>query len=225
MANKRPLVLDDVGSGAGALREAGDGECANLINSPYCTYGGTANAITLTVNDSLGKPSAYVAGAQYRFRASAVNTGAATVNIEGLGAKALVTVTGVALPAGYIRTGVDTTITYDAVGDRFVAGREVESGNNANGYFFRYASGRQVSEKQTTLIVTSPGTYFSNSGTLSASFTLITNLMYSINDTNAGPTTAFVVLKATGASTYNLYGTANVVNTLSLSIRAEGFWY
>lgn len=148
MANKRPLVLDDVGSGAGALREAGDGECANLINSPYCTYGGTANAITLTVNDSLGKPSAYVAGAQYRFRATAVNTGASTVNIEGLGAKTLVTVTGVALPAGYIRTGVDTTITYDAVSDRFVAGREIERGSNVNGTYTRLADGTQTCLKQ-----------------------------------------------------------------------------
>ncbi|HCP54607.1 MAG: hypothetical protein CMK72_00960 [Pseudomonadaceae bacterium] len=166
MANKRPLVLDDVGSGAGALREAGDGECANLINSPYCTYGGTANVITLTVNDSLGKPSAYVAGAQYRFRATAVNTGATTINIEGLGAKALVTVTGVALPAGYIRAGVDTTITYDAVGDRFVASREVERGNNSNGSFTRYEDGTILAFRRdntlTTVSVTTPfnGLYY-----------------------------------------------------------------
>ncbi|MFI8479628.1 hypothetical protein ACIGCM_03565 [Pseudomonas sp. NPDC078700] len=137
-------MVDDLGAGAGGMREAGDGEGASLIGSPYCTYGGTANALTLTVNDQLGKPSAYVAGAQYRFRATAANTGAATVNVEGLGATPLVTVTGVALPAGYIRTDVDTVITYDAVGGRFVTGRELERGSNANGDFERFADGRLV---------------------------------------------------------------------------------
>lgn len=144
MANKRPLVLDDLGGGAGAMREAGDGECEALISSPYCTYLGTANTIALTVNDALGTPSSYVAGAQYRFRASLANTGAATINVAGLGAKTAVTVTGVALPAGYIRTDVDTVITYDASIDRFVVGRELERRSNANGTFTRRADGTQV---------------------------------------------------------------------------------
>ncbi len=144
MANMRPLVLDDLGGGAGAMREAGDGELSDLINSPYCTCGGTANAIALTVNDTKGTPSAYVDGAQYRFRATSANSGATTINVAGLGAKPCVTVTGAALPAGYIRTGVDTVITYDAANNRFVVGREDEVGSNSNGDFIRFANGWQI---------------------------------------------------------------------------------
>ena len=80
----------------------------------YLLYGGTANALTLTsINTAV--QAAYVVGQQYRFRATAINTGAATINIDNLGAVALKTVTGAALPAGYIRTDVDTVITYDGV--------------------------------------------------------------------------------------------------------------
>lgn len=151
MANKRPLVLDDLGGGAGAIREAGDGECEALIGSPYCTYGGTANAITLTVNDLLGTPSAYVAGAQYRFRATTANgPGGTTINVAGLGDKTAVTVTGAALPAGYIRTDVDTVITYDVSIDSFVVGRELERGSNANGTYVRSSDGEISYIIQTT---------------------------------------------------------------------------
>ena len=107
--------------------------------SDYLTYGGTANALTLTsINTAV--QTAYVLGAQYRFRATAINTAAATINIDTLGAIALKTVTGAALPAGYIRTDVDTVVTFDGVD--FIAGREDEYGSNANGEFWRSASGK-----------------------------------------------------------------------------------
>lgn len=112
-----------------------------LLN-PYCVVSGSPNAIALTVPAPWSTPAAYGPGAQFRFRAAATNTGASTINVAGLGAKAARTVTGAALPAGYIRTDVDTQITYDAAADAFVVDREVESGSNANGSFFRYADGR-----------------------------------------------------------------------------------
>lgn len=141
MADVRPLKLFAGGGGVGELRECADGDGEYWVVAPYCTAGGTANALTLTVQHGLGKPSAYRAGQQFRFRATLSNTGAATINVAGLGAKTAVTVTGAALPAGYIRTDVDTTITYDAATDRFVVGRETESGANASGSFTRYANG------------------------------------------------------------------------------------
>jgi hypothetical protein len=142
MTDVKPLKLVAAGGGLGELREFADGDGEWWVVAPYCTVGGTANALTLSLQHGLGKPSAYRAGQQFRFRASAANTGATTINVAGLGAKTAVTVTGAALPAGYIRTDVDTTITYDAVGDRFVVGREEERGINANGGFVRYANGR-----------------------------------------------------------------------------------
>lgn len=104
--------------------------------SYWATYGGAADAITLALVQPL---LAYVAGLQLRFRATAANTGAATVNVDGLGAKTLKAVTGAALPAGYIRTDVDTVITYD--GTDFIARRAVEYGTNANGSYRRFEDG------------------------------------------------------------------------------------
>ncbi len=144
MGDVRPLKLFATGAGAGELRECADGDGEYWVVAPYCTVGGTANALTLSLQHGLGKPSAYRAGQQFRFRASLSNTGAATINVAGLGAKTAVTVTGAALPAGYIRTDVDTTITYDAVSDRFVVGREIERGANASGEYVRLADGEQI---------------------------------------------------------------------------------
>lgn len=102
----------------------------------WTTYGGTANAITLT---PLVARSVYVTGDKVRFRATATNTGATTINVSGLGVKTCVTVTGATLPAGYIRTDVDTSAVYD--GTNFVVDRMTEYGTNANGIFERSATG------------------------------------------------------------------------------------
>jgi hypothetical protein len=52
----------------------------------WCTVGGTANAVTLTYAVA---PAGYVQGEKYAFKALAANTGAVTVNVNGLGAKSL----------------------------------------------------------------------------------------------------------------------------------------
>lgn len=74
------------------------------------TVGGTANAITLTTGYSL---SSYAAGQTFRFVAAATNTGAATVNIDGRGAKNITGPAGAALSAGQILANALVEITYD----------------------------------------------------------------------------------------------------------------
>lgn len=136
------MVIESKGSGnwkcTGYMRASGQ-PLLVAIASPYCTSGGSANAQTLTTIYLPARATAYVQGMQWRARVATTNTGAATVNIDGLGTKTLVTVTGVALPAGYLRTDVDTLFTYD--GTNVVASREVERGSNASGAFVRYADG------------------------------------------------------------------------------------
>lgn len=138
----------------------------------YATYGGTADAITLAT----GKPFSTVpTGARIRFRATAANTGAATVSVDGLPAIALRTVTGVALPAGYIRTGVDTAATFN--GTYWVLDRATErGGTDADGYE-RFANGTlRVWKNLSGLgpISTANGSLFNSSvitvGTLAADF-------------------------------------------------------
>ncbi|OEO24078.1 hypothetical protein AX279_19810 [Pseudomonas sp. J237] len=195
-----------------------------LLNSPYCTYGGTANAITLTVNDSLGKPLAYVAGAQYRFRATAVNTGPATVSVEGLGSKSLVTVTGVALPAGYIRTGVDTTITYDAAGDRFVAGREIEGSVSAAGAYVRLADGTQLCSREIyNFGALSAGASASFTWSFPAMFSSASGLSLKAFEVD-GPSATFSSSFSTSSGTFTFYSIGTLSNARA-TFFAIGRWY
>src|SRR5690606_11907309 len=65
--------------------------------------GGTANALTLTANSAV---TAHADGLRMSFRAVAANTGAATLNVNGIGAKPIrkITITGEsALVGGEIR--------------------------------------------------------------------------------------------------------------------------
>ena len=73
------------------------------------TVGGTADAITLTVTPA---PAAYVEGLRVVFKAASTNTGAATIDLNGLGAKSVKAVGG-AMNAGDIRAGTYYEIMYD----------------------------------------------------------------------------------------------------------------
>ena len=119
------------------------------------TVGGTANAITLTSGAGLsGTPPT---GLRLRFRAAAANTGAATLALDGGAPTACRTVTGVPLPAGYIRTDIETEATFD--GTVWVLGREPEHGSNANGSFTRFADGALECWHSTVLSLTSTGAF------------------------------------------------------------------
>lgn len=123
-----------------------DMDAAVAEASQRSAYGGTANALTLTTGHAVDAPSA---GLQVRFRATAANTGAATIDLDGTGAVSCVTVTGDALPADYIRTDADTVATYD--GTNWVLDRQIERGSNADGDYVRFADGTQ--ECWTTIVV------------------------------------------------------------------------
>ncbi|MEO0752460.1 MAG: DUF2793 domain-containing protein [Pseudomonadota bacterium] len=110
------------------------------------TAGGTANALTLTTGASLG---ALPVGYMVRFRAAATNSGAVTIDTDGLGVVPCVTVTGAPLPAGYIRSDVDTTASFD--GTTWTVDRRMERGGNANGDYVRYADGMQIVQETLTL--------------------------------------------------------------------------
>lgn len=81
------------------------------------TVGGTADVITLTPSPAI---AAYAAGQTFRFIASGVNTTNVTVNVSGLGAKAITKNGTTALVAGDIPASSMVTITYD--GTRFILG-------------------------------------------------------------------------------------------------------
>lgn len=79
------------------------------------TSTGTATAYVLTYGAA---PAAYAKGVVIRFYAHITNTGAATLNINGLGAKSLFSWHGVALTAGQIKAGSIIEVAYN--GTNFV---------------------------------------------------------------------------------------------------------
>lgn len=75
----------------------------------YAAGGGTANAITVT----LSPVPVRVAGLTVRFKATADNSGAVTLNVNGTGAAALIGTDGAALLAGDIRTNTIVEAVWD----------------------------------------------------------------------------------------------------------------
>lgn len=64
-------------------------------------------------------PAAYANGMVFRFKANTVNTGAATLNVNSLGAKAIVKNYNVVLADGDIKANQIVEVQYDSVGDNF----------------------------------------------------------------------------------------------------------
>lgn len=81
---------------------------------PLITVAGTADAITGTITPSL---TAYTTGGLFSFVVGSTNTTAVTLNIDGLGAKAVTRTGSVALVAGDMVTGQVVLVEYD--GTRF----------------------------------------------------------------------------------------------------------
>jgi hypothetical protein len=124
------------------IGDAGGKDAATVArNGDYMAYGGTANSITLTSTNTLPNSTLNV-GDRVRFIATTTNTGPTTISVDGGAATACVTPTGVALPAGFIRTDVVTECEYD--GSSFVVSRKVESGSNANGEWTRWEDGKAI---------------------------------------------------------------------------------
>lgn len=105
---------------------------AGKIN--YAEAGGTANALTATLSPM---PAALVAGMGVRLLISAPNTGAVTLNVNGLGAKAVVTQAGSAMLGGELIGIVD--FIYD--GAKFWASVNQPTASADRTYFVNAATG------------------------------------------------------------------------------------
>jgi hypothetical protein len=76
----------------------------------YATATGTADALLLTLSPAL---ASLASGATVRFKAASTNTGAATIDVNGLGVKALEKLAGDALVAGDLLANGIYEATYD----------------------------------------------------------------------------------------------------------------
>lgn len=99
-----------IGPNAAQIAAAAAAAASTSIYAWMGTAGGTGDVLTLTPPTAL---AGYGVGVRIAFLTSATNTVAATLNVSGLGAKAIKTQSGAALTAGELTTGRIYTVTYD----------------------------------------------------------------------------------------------------------------
>lgn len=99
----------------------------------------SGNSISLVNSAQL---NSYVVGMRIRFRATEANTGPATLSLNGGVAQACSTVTGVALPAGYLRTDRDTVAEWTGASWRLTRDDEILTGSGYRA--IRSADGTQT---------------------------------------------------------------------------------
>lgn len=107
--------LTGVGDALALTQNPSVKQMQNQAATYVSTVGGTADAVTLT---PAFLPTAYTAGQRYTFKPASSNTGAATVNVNSLGAKSIKRPDGSALSAGDLTAAGMADITYD--GTNFV---------------------------------------------------------------------------------------------------------
>lgn len=110
-------TLAEVLAGTETGKALDPAKLAAAINSGAyisATDTGAANALVVTLAPP---PAAYGFGMRLRVKVAASNTGAATINVNGLGAKSITLGDATALPAGALIAGAVVTLTYD--GTRF----------------------------------------------------------------------------------------------------------
>ena len=105
--------ITGLGAGTVATDAVRLGQLQNFSTNTLITVAGT-DTITGTVSPSL---TAYTAGQIFSFVVGTTNTGAVTLNIDGLGAKAVTRTGAIALVAGAMVTGQIALVEYD--GTRF----------------------------------------------------------------------------------------------------------
>ena len=192
---------------------------AGALVAGRATYGGTADVITITTGLSL---AALTTGMEIRFRATAVNTGATTINVDGIGAATALTITGAALPSDYIRTDVDTVARYN--GASWVLNRQMQTGTSANGTWTRFEDGVQTC-RISRLLSGNNATNGVTTWSFPALFSGTDITVTTVPNGNGGQFAQHYVLN-TGPTVSNVsLLQSNAANTYGYYIHATGFWY
>ena len=189
------------------------------------SYGGTANAITLTTGLSL---AALYTGVEVKFRASSANTTTTTINVDGLGAVTAKTITGVDLPSGYIRVSQWTHAIYD--GTNWIVDRVPERGTTANGTYWRRSDGLLVCRQSvsgTYNITTALGSNYrtgDNTWTFPVAFASQPACVVTPDGDNKWWARGSGGLTATELS-WRIMGSGSESVTINVELSAVGEWY
>ena len=107
-------------SGSGAVTISGTDVLGGVGSGNTAEYAVDTGASDVYVINPSPTVASYAAGQMFRFRVANGNSGASTLNVSGLGAKAIVQADGAtALATGNLTTGQIVTVSYESVGDEF----------------------------------------------------------------------------------------------------------
>lgn len=131
--------------------------------------GGTANALTVTPDPAVGTLSGLL-GVPFRVLIAATNTAAATLNVNGLGAIAILSSAGDALVAGDLRAGSVSEFVYDGTNFLMMAASPQSQANRALavGTYSIAAGGLPNSIVSLTLLSSIVTETYDNAGALAA---------------------------------------------------------
>lgn len=103
---------------SGDLNQLGKAIAGYVANGTFYSATGT-NAYVLSGIGSKQTAPEYTNGFQVQFKIPNTNTGASTVNVTGLGVKAITTALGTALVGGELVSGEQTILVFNSLNDRF----------------------------------------------------------------------------------------------------------
>lgn len=133
--------------------------------STYYTDSGSANAYVLSSIGNFESPDAYYDGMEIRFRAGNANTGASTVNVNGLGIKTIKKSDNSTDPlAGDVSTDKDVFARYDSSSGFFVLNQVVEHASETVKGVVELATQAEVNAGTDTSKVITPATLQGKSG-------------------------------------------------------------
>lgn len=260
-ANPNPVVLDSAGRPEGGQIWGVDGQSYKLvvktsadvtldtiddIETPATrdevkqlaprlkvyTAGGTANALTITLDPAITALSTDVS---FYFRPSAANTAAGpTIAIDGkAAATAKLADASTDVPAGFFQTGNVYGGWFDGTTVVIVVAPDIiESGNNANGYYVRHKDGTQECWHSLAATTTSGATgnvWFADAGawTFPKAFSSTTGLIVQ-NTAGSGSGESWGG-RVIGASTTGITATRGMGSgstaTFIAQLSAKGRWY
>lgn len=157
-------ALSDVVAGTDAAKAATSQGVAKAVQSggySYAADSGAANTIAITLTPA---PAAYTAGLAVEVKMNATNTGATTINVNGLGAKS-VQFGGVALVAGQLVAGQVYCFIYDGTNFQLQttsAPSIVAFSFSGSGGYVQWSNGFKI-QVQTITVTTSTSQFFSYS--------------------------------------------------------------
>jgi hypothetical protein len=176
-----------VGNATARTDYASAGQVADSSLQWGGTAGGTVDVITISVTPAI---TAYAAGQAFRFLSSGANTTNVTINVNGVGAKAITKAGTTALAAGDIPSGATVDIVYD--GTRF---QIVSIVLNVSAFGKTLIDDASASDARTTLGAVG----------LTGNETIAGNKTFSGSTTLSGTTTASATFTMSGAQL--VYGT------------------